>query len=424
MMSAPAHLRRLARHFNEPQWLVEQREQAWAQFAAMPLPRLEKTDVSRRSWDIGDLATARTADESSTVATLLAECPDIPVVHVRDGFVEAVVLPAALRAQGVIFTSLHEAAVEHEALVRKHLGSVVAADDTRWHALNAALWSGGAFLYVPRNVTIETPFLFVYSHTQVASGSYPRILVVGEEHSRFTVTEVVLEANEATASTAHSLVAEVIAGAGCHVTYTFVSNLRKGSTHFVTRRSIVQQDGDVHVIGADIGDGFTVGLLETHLRGAGSHANTRVVGLGYGRQRLDLTVNMVHSGRHSESEIQMYGVLRDRANSLYRSCTHIMKGAAAAGSEQSDRMLMLDTSARADAIPMLLIDENDVQRCGHAASVGKLDPNHIYYLMSRGIPEREARRMIVWGYLQPALEAMPIEAVRVLAAGLINEVLL
>jgi Fe-S cluster assembly protein SufD len=162
----------------------------------------------------------------------------------------------------------------------------------------------------------------------------------------------------------------------------------------------------------DVGDGYSVGLVESHLVGTGSRSSTQVVGVGYGRQHFDLTANMKHAARYSESDILMHGVLRERANSIYRSCTHIVMGASGAAGEQSDRMIMLDSTARADAIPMLLIDEHDVRRCGHAASVGKIDPNQIFYMQSRGIPQEVATKMIVWGYLQPTVDTVPSELVR------------
>ncbi len=421
MVNAPLLLSQIAEQYDEPSWLRARREAAWDKFVSMPIPRIEKTNLDNRSFDIVDARAVPLRAENQTARELVGKIPNIPCVYVRDGNVESSAVPADLAAKGVIYCSLHEAAQSHADLVKQYLGTVVADEDTKWHALSSALWQGGAFLYVPRNVSVDEPFLFLHSQSST-SGAYPRVLVVGEEGSSFSVMEVVLEEQEESTSV-HSQVVEVIGNPASRITYAFFSHSRKGATHFVTRRALVRQDARVEFIGANVGDAFTVELVENRLAGAGSSASTNVIGVGHGRERMDLTASMVHEGHHSESNILLYGVLTDRANSLFRSSTHIKEGAVAAGSEQSDRMLVLDSRARADAIPMLLIDENDVERCGHAASVGKLDPNHIYYLMARGIPEKRARKMIVWGYLEPTLARLPLMPVRDLAEAIIDEVL-
>lgn len=422
MLNAPLLLSRITEQYEEPNWLRSRREAAWDKFISMPIPRLEKTNLDNRSFDIVDATSSNEGPESQTVQELLAKIPSIPSIHVRDGEVKSASLSAELSAKGIIFCSMHEAVKSHGDLVQRYLGTVVSDEDTKWHALSAALWQGGAFLFVPRNVTVEESFLFLHSQSGTG-GAYPRVLVVGEEGSSFSVMEVVIDEEEESTSV-HSHVVEVIAKPTSHITYGFFNHTRKGATHFVTRRGLVHQDAKIEFIGANVGDAFTVALVESRLAGAGSNAFTNIIGIGHGRERTDLTANMVHEGHHSESNIELYGVLTDRANSLFRSSTEIKEGAVSAGSEQHDRMLVLDGRARADAIPMLLIDENDVQRCGHAASVGKLDPNHIYYLMSRGIPEKRARKMIVWGYLEPTLARLPLMPVRDLAEALIDEVLI
>ncbi|GGI98758.1 FeS cluster assembly protein SufD [Alicyclobacillus cellulosilyticus] len=402
----------LCDRYQEPEWLRSARQAAFARFVALPSPRLEKTDLTRRVWNAGPFPAAVGTDGLDEVAGLLSALGDAPAVVVRDGVVLRAHLPADLARRGVIFTDLHTAVRDHENLVQAALFQAVDAEESKWAAFNAALWHGGVFLYVPRHVEIDAVFQFVYIHTAVGQGALPRALVVAEDNAKFAYSELYVAAGDVPGDVVHSGVTEVIARPGARVTAAVLSHLRKGPTHFITRRAKVDKDAHVDWVFGDVGDGFTVALIESRLLGDGSRSTLTGVGLGFGRQHLDLTASMVHSGRYSESDMNLRGVVRERANAVYRTRTHIVKGARGAGAEQADRMLVLDPTARADAIPMLLIDENNVQRCGHAASVGKIDENQVYYLMSRGIPRAAAQRMILWGYLEPAVNAIPSPAMR------------
>jgi Fe-S cluster assembly protein SufD len=410
----------LAEKFSEPEWLRQLRNVAWENFVAMPSPRLEKTDLTKRTWDVGPFAEAPAGAASESATTLLQSISGVPLIYVRDGVVVDVMLPPELASQGVIFTDLHTAVQKHTELVKKHLGSVVKADESKWAALNTAAWCGGAFLFVPRNVHVAAPFHFIYEQTEHAQGALPRVLVVGEESSVFSFTEVLLSCEGASKSKVHSHVLEAVAMANAQLTVSSVNEYKKGPTNCSTRRALLHKDAQVDWMFGDVGDGFTVAVVESDLQGPGSRSSTQAFGIGSGRQHLDLTASMLHSGRNSTSDIVMHGVLREKANSIYRSSTHIFKNAVSAGSEQRDRMIIMDGTARADAIPMLLIDENDVQRCGHAASVGRIDQNQIYYLMSRGIPRVTATKLVIWGHLQPTVGCIPSEGVRAYISGLID----
>ncbi|MFB5190354.1 SufB/SufD family protein [Alicyclobacillus fastidiosus] len=395
--------------FKEPEWLLRLREDAWRQFAEFPEPRLEKTNLAKRGWETGAFV-SQTAAIPDSVRTYLSGL-NHPYALFVDGHVVEVKITEELTRQGIVFTDIHSAAASNGELVKQHLASVVKPSDNKWSALSMALFAGGAFLYVPRNVQSDVPFEVVHAFTSTASGTYPRNLVVADELSDVRLIEVTFAPQEKERVTS-SHVTEVIAKSNSRVHVAAADEFPKGSTQFVTRRAQVGKDAVVEWTVSDVSNGFTVELVEDVLEGNGARGQTRVIGLGYGRQHMDLTASMVHKGRNTESDITMHGALRERANTVFRSCTEIVKGAVGAGSEQHDRMIMIDGTARADAIPMLLIDENDVNRCGHAASVGKIDPNQIYYLMSRGIPQAQATQMIIWGYLRDSVEALPSAPLR------------
>ncbi|MCL6632404.1 MAG: SufD family Fe-S cluster assembly protein [Alicyclobacillus herbarius] len=412
----------LARRFQEPDWLVKQREEAFASFSTMPSPKLEKTDLRNRPWNLEAIPSATTGEAGRAARALLEGAKNVgsACIYVRDGVLIEAIIPEALSAQGVYLADLHAAVKAQEELVRRYLYSVVRPNESKWAALNAALWHGGLFLHVPRGVTVDTPVHFIYEETAAGRGALPRVLLVLEDEAAVTFSEAYVCAEDRDTGLIHSSVTEVVAGAGAKAVVASLSRYSKGPTNFFTRRALLAKDASVDWVVGDVSDGFTVGLVESRLEGPGSRSTTRGFGLGYGRQRLDFTASMEHVGHHSESDITLFGVMRGRANSTYRSSTHICRGANEASSEQHDRMLMLGSRARAEAIPMLLIDENDVQRCGHAASVGRIDENQVYYLMARGIPKAEAERMIIWGYLHPLVDAVPSEPWRAEVASWID----
>jgi Fe-S cluster assembly protein SufD len=158
-------------------------------------------------------------------------------------------------------------------------------------------------------------------------------------------------------------------------------------------------------------EGNTVSENTTYLMGDGSYGDTKTVTVGRGEQSQNLTTSIVHFGKHSEGYILKHGVMKESASSIFNGIGKIEHGASKSNAEQESRVLMLSEKARGDANPILLIDEDDVT-AGHAASVGRVDPIQLYYLMSRGIPQTEAERLVIHGFLAPVVNELPIETVK------------
>ena len=160
----------------------------------------------------------------------------------------------------------------------------------------------------------------------------------------------------------------------------------------------------------EMNDGNGLSDTTSILKGNGSKSNTRAVCIGMGEQQLDLTTRAVHIGKHSDSNMVTRAVMQDQATAIINGITKIEHGATHANGEQTERVLMLSPQARGDANPMLLIDEDEVT-AGHAASVGQVDENQIYYMMSRGISREMAERLIIYGFLEPIVKSIPLKEV-------------
>ncbi|WP_369901985.1 Fe-S cluster assembly protein SufD [Bacillus manliponensis] len=406
-------IRQRASETNEAAWLTEFRLQALAKATELPMPTPDKTKIDK--WDfIGKGQTpaveaVRSFEElPKDVKNLIDENNNVLVQ--RAGTTAFVSLSEEAKEKGVIFTDMITAATEHADLVQKYLmKDGVKVDEHRLTALHGALMNGGAFVYVPKNVVLETPLQAVFLVDGEEVNMYNHVLFVADVNSSATYVENYV-ANENAAGIAN-IVAEVIVEAGAQVKFGAVDLLAKGVTSYVNRRGIIGRDGRVEWALGLMNDGDTISENVTNLIGDGSFADTKTVTIGRGEQTQNFTTKVVHFGKHSEGWILKHGVQKDSATSIFNGIGKIEHGASKSNAQQSSRVLMLNEKARGDANPILLIDEDDVM-AGHAASVGRVDPTQLYYLMSRGIPKKEAERLVIHGFLAPVVNELPIEGVK------------
>ncbi len=398
----------------EPKWFLEKRLQAFQASNELPLPALEKTKID--NWNLDQFTPFATEAKAASIEqldevvkqqinleqaqNLLVQKNASTVFHVVSG---------ELASKGVIFTDLATALREHGDLVQKYIYQAVSADEHRLTALHAAVVNGGVFLHVPKNTEVEVPLQAVFQVAQNSSLLCPHVLIVAEANSKVTYVDTyVSDAGEA--MVANSVV-EVFVGAGAHVQVASVRSLSKEVHDYTFRRAVVERDGKMEWILGEMNDGNTVANNTTILKGQGSFADTKTVTIGTGNQRQNLTSQVQHIGTHSESQMLSKAVMTEEAVAILNGITKIEKGAEKANGEQAENILMLSEKARGDANPILLIDEDDV-KAGHAASVGRVNEESLYYLMSRGIPRKQAEHLIIMGFLDPVVAEIPLEEVQ------------
>lgn len=406
-------IRQRASEVNEAAWLTEFRLQALAQATELPMPTPDKTKIEK--WDFIGKGDAAKQEPVSSLTELPEAVKNLidennSVLVQRTGTTAFVSLADEAKEKGVIFTDILTAATEHAELLQKYLmKDGVKVDEHRLTALHAALINGGAFVYVPKNVVLETPLQAVFLVDGEEANVYNHVLFVTDANSTATYVENYV-ANENAKGIAN-IVAEVIVEQGAQVKFGAVDLLAKDVTTYVNRRGVVGRDGRIDWALGLMNDGNTISENVTNLMGDGSYADTKTVTIGRGNQTQNFTTKVVHFGKHSEGWILKHGVQKDSATSIFNGIGKIEHGASKSNAQQSSRVLMLDEKARGDANPILLIDEDDVM-AGHAASVGRVDPYQLYYLMSRGIPKREAERLVIHGFLAPVVNELPIEGVK------------
>jgi Fe-S cluster assembly protein SufD len=406
----------LSNQHNEPTWLKNTRLQALDLIEGLELPKPDKSRIGK--WNFTEFKVnanneiAKSIDEHERAKGLLDDSDsDQNFIFQQNGETAFSQVSQTIQDQGVIFTDMKTAVEKHSDLIEKYfMKKIVNVNENKLLALHAALVNGGVFIYVPKNIEVKIPLQAVYSLEGKNGGLFNHVIIVAEANSSITYVENNISGENVDDGIAN-LVAEVYAEAGARVSFGAVDNLGEGVTTYVVRRAHVGKDAKVEWALGQMNDGNTVSENTTELIGDGSYATTKTVSVGRGTQKQNFTTNMVHHGKYSEGYILTHGVMRGEATSIFNGITKIIHGASKSNGEQTERVLMLSEKSRGDANPILLIDEDDVT-AGHAASVGRIDPLQMFYLMSRGISRKEAERLIIHGFLAPVVNLLPIESVR------------
>jgi Fe-S cluster assembly protein SufD len=371
----------------EPDWLRDRRRTALDSYERLPMP--SKTDEEWRRTDVSRFDPAEFAQLEHDLAHVTHHQP----------------LP-----EGVILEGLAAAAKDHADLVASHLFSLVKPERDRFTARHAAFFTGGNFLYVPADVVIEEPIRA--EHFSKASGTtvLPHTLIVAGRGARFNFLDeyIAEDTNEAGYRGGST---EIFLGEGAEVGYVSVQKWGRNTWHFGDQRARVAKDAKLKLFNVTLGGRFSKTRVEASLVGQGSEAELKALYLASGEQFFDFHTLQDHQVGNTRSDLLFKGALQDTARTVYAGLIRIEKGAARSDAYQANRNLVLSDHAKATSIPMLEIDNNDV-RCTHGATVGPVDPQHMFYLRSRGIPEATARRMLVQGFFGEVLERIPFEHAR------------
>ena len=395
----------------EPEWLRTRRRDAFATFERLAWP--SKQDEEWRRVDLRglDLAAFKPFEEPDGVA------PNDPVegaaaVLRQRGSAAGDVewIDKDLAAKGVVFMPLSRAAKEHRELVETRLFSEVRADRDKFAAIHAAMFAGGAFLYVPDFVEVERPFVAQFWSGSVGAAVLPHTLIVAGRGSRFNhLDEYLSPTGETAAFTSGS--AEVFAGEGAQVGYVAVQRWGRHTWQFTNQRASLARDATARLFNVTLGSRFTKARVEANLRGEGATAELKGIYFADTDQFFDFHTLQDHQVGRTTSDLLFKGALRDTARTVYAGLIRIEKDSARSDAYQANRNLVLSEKAKAVSIPMLEIINNDV-RCTHGATVGPVDPEHVFYLETRGIPRAVAQRMIVQGFFGEVVDRIPFEQAR------------
>ena len=402
---------------NEPSWMTELRREALKLTETLEMPKPDKTKINR--WDFDSFKQHETTGEVySSLDQLPEEVKNIIDVEKSENLIIQHNNTLAFSRvsdsasnDGVIVEGLSEALVNHPELVQQYfMTEAVTVDEHRLTALHTALVNGGVFVYVPKNVVVEHPIQYVVLHDDENASFYNHVIIVAEQSAEVTYVENYLSGVSGEGNQIN-IISEVIASANANITYGSVDYMDKGFTGHIIRRGTTEADASINWALGLMNEGSQIIDNTTNLMGDRSTSALKSVVVGTGDQKINLTSKIVQYCKETDGYILKHGVMRENASSVFNGIGYIKHGGTKSMANQESRVLMLSENARGDANPILLIDEDDVE-AGHAASVGRVDPEQLYYLMSRGISQTEAERLVIHGFLDPVVRELPIEDVK------------
>lgn len=421
----------LTSRFAEPQWLAEARMGAWETYLQTPMPtRLDaewrRTDLSGldltrlRAFDLGR---AKRVDKQPAAPDWFARANErlgktaavLFQTTKNGGYLE---LPEELSKKGVVFCDLATAVEQHADKVRPHLLRAT-SEDGKFGLLAKALFNCGAFLYLPRNVVIDEPFVFGLGFSANHDGGlggaiFPRVVVHAESNSKANLIFMTGPETDADAMTASSKplslacgLADMHIGPGAQVCY-LESQGYAADVFFVEKvRSYVARDASFNSLSVATGGRQTKADIETYLQDRGAVSCVLGAVCGQGHEHFNYNTVQEHNAPDTRSDINFRVALQDSSSSVYQGIIRVAKEAQKTDAFQSNKNLLLGADSRADSVPKLEILADDV-KCSHGATVGPIDRDQIFYLQSRGLPQSQAEELIVKGFFRKVLAQFPM----------------
>lgn len=373
----------LAKTRGEPAWLIEKREQALKKFESLPEPRFV--------YGLGILA---------DVSEL-----DIGSIDVLGRNEEArVIIPSGVEV--LTFTQALESK-EYAGLIKDHLMTAVSIEGNKFTALHAAGFNNGLLIRIPKGVVCKEP-IRVQLQASV-NATLDHVLVIAEEQSSALIIE---DTNSDDAATFHSKIVEVIAKDSARVDYVSIQELGDDVWHFSKKGARIGRDASVTWSDCALGGKFSQIFTTSDLDGQGASSKTQGIFFGIDKQRFDVRCTSLHHVPNTSANMTTRTVLDNEAKAVYRGLIRIEKGAKKTSSHQKSDTLLLGDESRADSVPELEIENDDVQ-CSHGATIGQIDEDTLFYMTSRGIDLKSAKQHIIKGFFKPILDAITDEQLRV-----------
>ena len=406
---------------NEPQWMLEYRLKALKAFEAKPMPQwgadlngikfndivyyMRASEANREKWEDVPEYIKNTFDrlglpdaEKKFLGGVGAQYDSEIVYHS---------IRKDLEKLGVLFLSMDQGLLEYPEIVKAHFGKTIPYSDNKFAALNSAVWSGGSFVFVPKGVKVEIPLQAYFRINAENMGQFERTLIVAEPESQIHYVEG-CTAPKYSSQALHSAVVEVVAKDSAHVRYTTIQNWSNNIYNLVTKRAVAHKNATVEWVDGNLGSKVTQKYPSVYLMEEGAKAEILSVALASKGQRQDAGGKVVHLASNTTSTITSKSVSKDGGRATYRGLLKVFKGAKNVTSHVQCDALMLDPASRSDTYPTIEVDEPTAD-IGHEATVGKIGEDQIFYLMSRGLKEEEARTMIVMGFIREFTRSLPME---------------
>lgn len=412
-------IREISTKKNEPAWMTEFRLKSLKKFLELDMPRFgptldidfssinyyKKVDENASSWDKVNCAIRKTFD-------------DLGVINAEKKYLDGVTnqyesevvyhkLDDELEKKGIIFLSTDDALKKYPELFYKYFNNLVKYDENKFTALNGAVWSGGSFIYIPPKTKLTRPLQSYFRIDSMSLGQFERTIIIVDDDSELSYIEG-CTAMSYSVNSLHAGVVEIYVGKNAHVKYSTIQNWSKDVYNLVTKRAIVDSNGLMEWVDGNIGSGVTMKYPSCILKGAGARGNSISIAYAKNKQILDAGAKMIHLGKNTKSKIISKSISSDGGIANYRGEVKITKGATNSIATIKCDTIILDDKSKSDTYPINIVS-NDSSILEHEASVSKISEEKLFYLMSKGLKEEEAKNLIVAGFINDFKQELPME---------------
>ncbi len=399
----------------ETTWLAERRAAGKTQFETLPAP-----SVKDERWRFARVTTlsidgfAPVATPSAETLATLAERSNLvseragQLVFADDAQAQFEGISEELAAQGVIYLPVAEAIAKHPELMEKYfLQESTELGSEKFFGLHASLVKAGSVLFIPKGVEVEQPFVNYYWTSGTRAAVFPHTLVIAEDNAKASVVDIFFSENEANEALSIA-VSNIHAGSGANIFRKVVQDWNEATTSFQLDTTVAGRDANVKNLAVNIGAERARFENQVRIEGAGAHVKMYSLSVAEETQEFDQRTFQTHNAPNAVSDLLYKNALLDKSRTIFSGLIKVAEGAQQTDAYQTNRNLLLDPTAEANALPGLEILANDV-KCSHGATTGNVDEDELFYMMSRGIPKRVAMQLMVFGFFEEVIEKVESE---------------
>lgn len=412
-------IRKVSKMKDEPEWMLEFRLKSLKKFFELDMPKFgPKLDIDFSSINYYKKTGEMSSNWDKVNCSIRKTFEDLGVIDAEKKYLDGVTnqfesevvyhkLESELEKKGVIFLSTDDALKKYPNLFNKYFNNLVKYDENKFTALNGALWSGGSFIYVPPKVKLDRPLQSYFRIDSMALGQFERTIIIVDDEAELSYIEG-CTAMSYSVNSLHAGVVEIYVGKGAHMRYSTIQNWSHDVYNLVTKRAIVDEDGLMEWVDGNIGSGVTMKYPSCILKGDNSKGNSISIAYARNNQILDAGAKMIHLGKNTKSKIISKSIAGEGGIANYRGMVKISKNAADSLATVKCDTIILDEKSKSDTYPINIVS-NRSSSLEHEASVSKISLEKLFYLMSKGLSEEEAKELIIAGFISDFKRELPME---------------
>lgn len=417
----PEIIREISREKNEPKWMTDFKLKSLEIYNSKPIPTwgvdLSELDMDniityirpntemKNKWEDVPEDIKNTFErlglpqaERESLAGVGAQYDSEVVYHnIRQELVD----------QGVVYTDMETALVEYEDIVKEYFMKLVPPSDHKFAALHGAVWSGGSFVYVPEGVNVDIPLQSYFRLNAPGAGQFEHTLIIVEKNSYLHFIEG-CSAPKYKVNNLHAGCVELFVKENSRLRYSTIENWSRNMYNLNTKRALVDKNGSIEWVSGSFGSKVSMLYPMSILRGEGAKSEFTGITFAAKGQHLDTGTKVIHAAPHTTSTVNSKSISKDGGYAFYRGLLKVAPDAYGCKSTVSCESLMLDNKSKSDTLPIISLNNDNID-IGHEAKIGRISDEAIFYLMSRGISEEEAKAMIVRGFVEPITKELPLE---------------